>query len=558
MKNQKRNYAFYQVEKFSSIKEMLEIAKNESGEKIAFRYVHKKEQKSKTYEEFVLDTYYLGTALSSIDMTNNHIAVIGENRYEWIATYLTTLKTNGVIVPVDKELPCGDIINVLQHSDSEMLFYSEKFEKYIPEIAEKVPAIKYFVGFDKEEDDGKFLSYNSFIEKGKKLYEEGDTSYTSINTNTEELRMLVYTSGTTGMPKGVMLSEKNLVSSVYYGLQVSTVFGTSLSVLPYHHTYEAVAGLLVALHKHITICINDNLKHVLKNLNLYKPDYIYVVPAFAELFYKNIIKKAKESGKYPFLKIMIPVSNFLRIFNIDLRRKLFASIHEAFGGNLKKIVCGGAPLREELGDFFDGIGMNLINGYGITECSPLISANRDYFNDCRTVGTVLPCCEVKFDGVTSDGYGEICVRGDIVMMGYYKDKERTDDVLKDGWFYTGDYGKFNDREQLMITGRKKNMIVLDNGKNVFPEEIENYVMNIPYVSEVVVKGVTAKDGIKVELCAEVFLSEEKVSEIEGNIEEVLKKDINTQCEELPTYKRVARVEIRKEPFVKTTTNKIKR
>jgi long-chain acyl-CoA synthetase len=215
--------------------------------------------------------------------------------------------------------------------------------------------------------------------------------------------MLVYTSGTTGMAKGVMLTEHNLISCVYYGLQVSTVFDRCLSVLPYHHTYEAVAGILVALHHHSTICINDNLKSVLKNLQLYKPDYIYLVPAFAEIFHKRIWANAKDSHKALALKIMIKLSNFLRIFKIDIRKKLFKSIHEAFGGNLRKIVVGGAPLRAELGDFFDSIGISLINGYGITECSPLVSANMDYLNDCTTVGIPLPCVDIKLGNLTPEG-----------------------------------------------------------------------------------------------------------------------------------------------------------
>ena len=293
-----KNYEFNKVTKFNSINEMLDIAINEAGDKIAFKYKENDEIKEITYKQFQNETIYLGTALHSLGITNTHIAVIGENSYNWITVYLTVLKSNSVIVPVDKELPCSDIINVLNHSDSQVLFYSKKFDKYIDEFSKNLPNIKYFIGFDNKEDNGKILSYQKLLEKGKKLFENGDTSYSSIEkTDTNKLKMLVYTSGTTGMSKGVMLSEHNLVSSVYYGLQVSTVYTTCLSVLPYHHTYEAVSGILVALHHHATICINDNLKSVLKNLQLYKPDYIYLVPAFVEIFYKKIWTNAKESGK---------------------------------------------------------------------------------------------------------------------------------------------------------------------------------------------------------------------------------------------------------------------
>ena len=239
-----------------------------------------------------------------------------------------------------------------------------------------------------------------------------------------------------------------------------------LSVLPYHHTYEAVAGILVALHKHACICINDSLKNVLKNLQLFKPDYLYLVPAFTEVFYKNIWNNAVKTGKDKTLKKAIPISNHLRTIGIDLRPKFFKSIHEAFGGNLKEIICGGAPIRPEVGKFFNDIGITLLNGYGITECSPLVSVNRIKFNDSSTVGVILPCCEVKLENINVDGDGEICVKGDIVMKGYYKDPKRTAKVLKDGWFNTEDYGSINKKGQLVINGRKKNLIVLSNGKNI--------------------------------------------------------------------------------------------
>ena len=555
-----KNYKFREVRKFDTINEMLELAVKEDGDKIAFKYKVKDDVKEVTYKEFQNDTIYLGTALHSLGIKDTHVAVIGDNSYNWITVYLTILKSHNVLVPVDKELPTKDIITVLSHSDSEVLFYAKKFEKCIEELKTNLPNIKYFIGFEEKTDSEKVLSYSKLMEKGKNLYENGDTSYSSIKkTDTNKLKMLVYTSGTTGMAKGVMLSEHNLRSCIYYGLQVATVFTTSLSVLPYHHTYEAVAGLLVALHHRCTICINDNLKAVLKNLQLFKPDYIYVVPAFAEIFYKKIWSNAKESGKDKILKVMIKVSNGLRKVGIDLRKTLFKSVHQAFGGNLQEIVCGGAPIRPELGKFFTDIGINLLNGYGITECSPLVSVNPNDFNDPSTVGIVLPCCDIKFENVTPDGDGEICVKGDIVMMGYYKNPELTKQVLKDGWFNTGDYGRFNDKNQLIINGRKKNLIVLENGKNVFPEEIENYLMGIPYIQEVVVSGIKNKIGAETGLCAEVYLNADKVKELEiTDPEASLKKDIAAVCKGLPVYKHIGKIVIRKKEFEKTTTNKIKR
>ena len=501
-----------EVQKVTSIKEMLNLAVKKAGDKIAFEYKDENDKNKNikvTYKEFVKDTEELGTAITEIGMQDKHIAIIGENSYKWLTVYLTVLKSTGVFVPIDRELNLKGIINVLKHSDSEVLFYSKK--------------------------------------------------YIDLHDNENNLKLLVYTSGTTGDPKGVMLTEHNLISVVYYGLQVADINTKCLSVLPYHHTYEAVAGILVALHKHSCICINDSLKNVLKNLQLYKPDYIYLVPAFTEVFYRNIWNNAQKTGKDKALKKMIPISNALRKIGIDLRGILFKSIHQAFGGNLREIICGGAPIRPEIGKFFNDIGITLLNGYGITECSPLVSVNRLQFNDSSTVGVILPCCEVKLENVTADGDGEICVKGDIVMKGYYKEPEKTNRVLKDGWFNTEDYGHVNKKGQLVINGRKKNLIVLDNGKNVYPEEIENYILGIPYVQEVVVKGKKNKIGQEVALIAEVFLNEEKVKELEiNNVEAKLKEDIQNVCKELPMYKRISDIEIRKEEFEKTTTNKIKR
>ena len=544
----KKNYKLNEVEEVKSIKDLLQKAVNQAGEKNAFRYKRGEKIVDVTYKEFMQDTINLGTALDDLKIGDKHIAVIGDNSYEWLTVYLTVLQSRGIIVPVDKELPIKDIIYVLKHSDSEVLFYSNKFQKDIEEIKKEIPQIKYFIGFDVENDSENILSYKKLKNKGKEIFENGNKEFTEIENDQNILKMIVYTSGTTGLAKGVMLTEHNLLSVVYYGLQVATVYDSCLSVLPYHHTYEAVAGILVALHKHSTICINDSLKNVLSNIQLFKPEHIYLVPAFAEVFYKKIWATVRSQNKEGLLKALIKISNGLRKIGIDLRKSLFKPVTNAFGGKLKEIVVGGAPLRAEIGDFFEAIGIDLLNGYGITECSPLVSVNRPKFNDPATVGVILPCCEVKIIDKNDEGIGEICVKGDIVMMGYYKDEQKTKEVLgEDGWFKTGDYGLINEKNQLVITGRKKNIIVLKNGKNVYPEEVENYILGIPYIQEVIVK----ENKNSSNLCAEVFLSEEKTKD-------EVKKDIAEITKDLPVYKHIADVEIRKEEFIKTTTNKIRR
>ena len=559
----KKGYKYNEVRFMNSVREMLKIAKEEVGEKNAFEYkdeIEKEKIVKVTYKEFVNDTIYLGTALSKYNVLDKHVALIGENSYKWITVYITMLQGNGVFVPIDKELPIEGVINVLKHSESEVLFYSQKYEDWIDKISEELPNIKYFIGLNQEENiDSKKLSYKSFITDGKKEYKNGNKKFYDLKTDSNELRMLVYTSGTTGDPKGVMLTEHNILSVANYGLMVAEIGDRCLSVLPYHHTYEAVAGIIIELFNHSCICINDSLKNVLKNLNLFKPNCIYLVPAFAEVFYKNIWANAKKTKKDKILKAMIPISNVLRKVGIDLRYKLFKSIHEAFGGNLKTIICGGAPLRPEIGKFFNDIGINLLNGYGITECSPLVSVNSIRCNDSSTVGIVLPCCEIKLENKNAEGDGEVCVKGDIVMMGYYKEKEKTDRVLKDGWFNTEDYGHLNKNGQLVINGRKKNLIVLDNGKNVYPEEIENYILKVPYIQEAIVKSKKNENGQETALIAELFLNEEKVKELNvDDIHQKVKLDIRDVCKALAYYKRISEIEIRDKEFVKTTTNKIKR
>lgn len=555
-----KNYQLKEIQSLESIKDLMQKATEQDGEKIAFMYKDGKKDVEVTYNKFQEDTIAIGTALADMNMQDKHIACIGDNSYKWLTVYLSVLKSSGVFVPIDKELPIEDIINILKSSDSEILFYAEKYEKYTEQILREVPNIKFLIGFARKEESNNVLSYDRFIEDGRKAFKNGNRKYADITpTDLDKLKLLVYTSGTTGMAKGVMLSERNIISCAYYGLQVAELKTKCLSILPYHHTYEAVAGLMTALHKHSTICINDSLKNVLRNLQFYKPDYILVVPAFAEMFYKKIIANAKENKKYGMLKVMIVISNVLRKVGIDLRRKLFKSIHSAFGGNLMEIVSGGAPLRPEIGKFFDSIGIDLYNGYGITECSPLVSVNTLNANDPRTVGMVLPCCEVKIVNPDEDGNGEVHVKGKIVMLGYYKNEEKTKEVLSDdGWFNTGDYGNVNAKGQLSITGRKKNLIVLNNGKNVFPEEIESYIARVPYVQEVVVRGIK-EDGREVGLLAEVFLNQETVTNLGiENVEETLKKDIANVTKDLAIYKKISGIKIRDTEFNKTTTNKIKR
>ena len=553
LKNYKK---IYPVKETTSVKDMMEQAINECPDKIAYRYRINKKIIDVTFKEFYDLTLNLGSALESIGATDKHIACIGDNSFDWVTVYFTVLKSDNVLVPIDKELPLKDIIYVLNHSDSNILFYSDRYEDYIEEIKTNCPKLETFICFEKEKDESEAkLSYKQFIEKGKKA--EG---YQEKEHDTKKMKLIIYTSGTTGLAKGVMLSEFNLIRVVVTSLAISTLEKNMLSVLPYHHTYESTCDLLIGFHNHSTICINDSLKHVLNNLQEFKPTGMMIVPAFAELFYKKIWSTAQKEKKDKLLNRLIKISNALRKIHIDLRGLLFKSVRKPFGGELKQLICGGAPLRAEIGRFFNDIGIMMQNGYGITECSPLVSLNTPLVNDPSTVGSPILCVDVKAVNKSEDGYGEICVKGDSVMLGYYKNEEKTKEVLQDGWFNTGDLGYVNEKGQIVIVGRKKYFFVLANGKNIYPEEIENYILAIPYVQDAIVKASTNIHGMNASnLMTEVYLNQEAVKELgEIDIAKKLKDDINEKTRELPTYKKIAEIIIRDEPFEKTTTNKIKR
>ena len=545
-----RNYPLYEVQPFSSIREMIELAVRDAGDDVAYKYKNGDGYCEVTFKEVADSVTVLGSFLHAEELSDKHIACIGPNSYNWILAYLTALRSSGVFVPVDKDLPEADIVHVLKDSEASVVFYSGKYEEILRNHKDELENIKYFIGFQREETDGNFLSFSEVMAGGAALE---PSLFLNESSKPDELKLLVYTSGTTGMSKGVMLSEHNIVSSVYYGLMVSTIYDTGLSLLPYHHTYEAVSDILVSFHHHSTLCINESLSAMLKNLMIYKPSYVYVVPAIAESIYKRIMRNIRKQGMEEQFEHMVEKSNELRAQGIDKRREFFGFIHETFGGKLRKIVCGGAPIRPEIAKFFDDIGLDLINGYGITECSPLVCANHDMYNDFKTVGIKLPCVEWRIDQPNEEGIGEICVKGDIVMIGYYKQPELTAEVLKDGWFYTGDYGYINENDQLTISGRKKNIIVLNNGKNVYPEEIEGYIQDIDYVNEVIVSGEKDEDGNEHSLTAEVFLDEDA----RKTPAEVL-KSIKKACVELPIYKQISKVVIRDKEFPKTSSNKIKR
>ena len=536
--------------KIDSIRQMMYMAATEDGNKVAFKFRAKgKKITEVTFSEFYDDTRYLGAGLCALGLEEGHIACAAKNSYRWIVSYMSRLMSKGVFVPMDKDLPEKDLINVLKVSNSCAVFYDSSTASQLMNNAHLLPDIKYFICLDKDIDDGRFISFDRVMQLGKEAGLE--VFENSVNEDKDILKLLVFTSGTTGASKGVMLSENNLIAQVNYGLKVCNVLSVGLSVLPMCHTYEAVVDIFSSIHCRATMCINTSLKQVLSDFKLFKPDYIIIVPLFAEMFISGIQRNIKKQGKEKKFEFGVKLTKTLRKIGIDVRRKVFADILNEFGGNLKLIICGGAAIRKEIGEFFDVLGITLIGGYGITECSPLVSVNTFSDNSFDSVGHRIPCMEWKIHKPDDNGEGEILVKGDNVMLGYYNDPEQTEKAFKNGWFRTGDYGRITADDKLIITGRKKNLIVLNNGKNIYPEEIENLIMGIDYISEVVVKSKRNIHGDEVALIAEIYCEEEHnkdISEIEADIK-------NALCE-LPPYKQIDTVKLRDKPFKKTLSRKI--
>lgn len=538
--------------KIDSIRQMMLFAVTESGDKCAFKYRTKgKKIAEVTFREFYDECRFLGAGLCELGLETGHIACAAKNSYRWITAYMSRLQSAGVFVPVDKDLPEKDLINVLSVSDSIAVFYDSYVEDILKANAHRLPDIKYFICLDKDIDDGRFISYNRVLELGKEAGAEAFDK--SINTDKDAPKLLVFTSGTTGSSKGVILTENNLLAEINCGLEICHPLSVGLSVLPYCHTYACVVDILSSIHCRSTMCINTSLKQILADFKLYKPDYVIIVPLFAEMFINGIQRNIKKQGKEKQFNKGIKLTRFFRKLGIDLRRKVFAEILEEFGGNLKLLICGGAVIRKEIGEFFDAIGITLIGGYGITECSPLVSVNSFEDNSFDSVGHKISCIEWKINAPDENGEGEIYLKGDNIMKGYYRDPERTEASFDDGWFKTGDYGKLTSDDRLIITGRKKNLIVLKNGKNIFPEEIENYIMSLSYVSEVIVKAKVNACGEETGLVAEIYCEDPKSIPVSG-----IESDISGVLSELPPYKHIDEVIIREVPFKKTTSRKIVR
>lgn len=527
MKN--KPYPLYSLPQISDLKDMVRYRTAESSDEIAFSFMAGTEKIARrTFQEFNDDVNCFGTYLFNKGYHNAHIAIIGKNSYEWLVAFLAIVNGGNVAVPIDKNLPSEKVCQLLTQSDCCAAVVSKKGVCLI----ENTNDIEAFSTLD----------FSDYIAEGRKLIENNDREFIDYEIQPEKMAAIFFTSGTTGDSKGVMLSHKNMASDINAACKNFVLEGNTVSVLPFHHTFGLITAIFKVYNYGFATHLNSSLKNLQAELRELKPQTLFVVPLFVQTFYKSILSTARKKGKEKLIIRASKISGTLLNVGVDLRNMLFQSVLSAFGGNLEYIICGGAALDAKYVKALRSFGINILNGYGITECSPVVSVNRNHYWRDGSVGQVLEGCSVK---ITDDG--EILVKGDNVMLGYYNDETATKAVLNDGWYSTGDIGHVDEDGFLYITGRKKNLIILSNGENVSPEEIEEQILRDDAVCEAIVyedKG---------SLSVQIFPNEE----FTGNQEyfETLIKNYNKVQ---PQYKHIQRVLLKDEEFEKNSTKKILR
>ena len=566
MKNSKQRKV-YEPEIIENYRELMKRIKTKFGNNIAYKYKKKpgdKEIIQKTYNQYIDDVKALSTSLLELGYEGKKVALIGNNRYEWCTTYMAVTTGNMIIVPIDKALPDNEIENLITRSGVEIAFFDKKYNDIMLKLKNKENTkLTTLISMDDEKQEG-IEKYSELLKNGYGLLEKGSNKYEKIKIDSNKMSILLFTSGTTSNPKGVMLSQKNICSNLSDFSSWVKIHenDTLLSFLPIHHTFECTITFLYGMFSGATIAFCDGLKYIQKNMKEYKISILVAVPLVLETMYKKIQKGIKEQGKEKLIKNITKISNAMLKLHIDLRRKLFKQILDQFGGKLRVILYGAAKMNKETIIGFNNMGIDLVQGYGLTETSPVIAAETDKEKKPGSVGLVFDDLEVKIDNPDKEGVGEIIVKGPSVMLGYFENEEETKKAFKNSYFKTGDYGYFDKEEFLYVTGRKKDIIVLRNGKNVYPEEIETLINNIPYVKESLVYQ-REKNETDTMLCAKIVYDKETIENILGKksekeYKEKIWEEIKNINNNLPTFKHIKKIELTTEEFEKTTTHKIKR
>lgn len=547
---------------FQNVREIIRYSVKKFADKTAFTIKIKKDNnvsyKKITYKKLGRQIDSLGTELIKQGLKNKRIAVISKNRYEWVLSYLAVLDGVGIVVPLDKGLPDQEIISSLQRSRADAVIFEEKNLDLMKKIkAEQCTNVKKYILMDDIEEKG-FLNLNQMIKDGDASINSGNREYLDAKIDNDKMSVILFTSGTTSLAKAVMLSHRNIASNVtgmrpYYRFYDTDV---NMAFLPFHHTFGST-GIVIMLSDGVNNVFCDGLRYIQENLKEYKVSVFVCVPLILEAMHKRIIKTVEKTGQMKKLEKGKKISKGLLKIGIDVRRKIFKNIIDELGGKLRLVISGAAALNKQVGADFNAFGIYTVQGYGLTETSPVVAAEDEKTLGHGTVGKPLFNVKVKIDNKDKDGIGEIAVKGPNVMLGYYEDEEATNEVLKDGWFYTGDLAYYDEHHCIKITGRKKSVIVLKNGKNIYPEELENLISELPYVAENMVFGYPKGDDLIVS--AKIVYNKEFFKGIpKDEIESKIWDDIKEINAGLTKFKHIKKIIVTDEPMIKTTTAKVKR
>ena len=553
--------------KFTDLKDMITKSKEKFGNNTA--YILKEGEgkyKNVTYNKFVDEINALGTKLIDMGLKDKRIAVISDNRYEWAVDYLAVVAGTGIVVPLDKALPNNEIESLVQRSEVEAIFFSNKYDEVINKMkTEQNTKIKYFISMDLDKKENDIYSQKELTEQGKELIEKGNREFLDAKIDPEVMGIMLFTSGTTAMSKAVMLSHRNICANLF---DIGSVIKLDendrmLSFLPLHHTFECTVGFLYPISTGGSIAFCEGIRHIADNAKEYKVTAMISVPILFEAMYKKIMKGIEKKGKLKTVQRGIKISQFLLKFGIDIRRKLFKEILDNLGGEARLFVAGGAALAPETEKGFNEFGVKMLQGYGLTESSPVIAAEDDKYQRLGSIGKAFPSLDVKIDNPNEEGIGELLAKGPSIMMGYYNNEEATKETLdEDGWLHTGDLARIDEDGYIFISGRKKFVIVLKNGKNIYPEELETVVNNIEGVTESFVYGKPEDDG-DYKICAKIVYDKEVVEKVYGvtneeEIKQAIWQEVKKANKTMPAYKYVREIIVTDKPLIKTTTQKIKR
>ena len=555
----------YKYLEINDLKDMLNKSGEKYGEKIAYKIkIEKDKYKTYTHKEIRQMINYLGTRLIDLGLQNKRIAIIGENRYEWEIAYLSVACGTGIVVPLDKSLPQNELEKLIERSEIEAIFYSEKYNDMLKNIVSRgIGKLKTLISMDLKNHLDGIYSQKELIDEGQILVEGGDERFIKAKIDNEKMSVMLFTSGTTSDSKIVAISHKNLVSNL---MDIASVLDINsddvfLSFLPLHHVFECTVGFLFSLYVGAETVFCDGIRYIVENLNEYKVSVMASVPAIYERIFKMI---RREIAKKDNLEEILENEKKYQNSSMEEKKEVFKSIHDMLGGNIKLLISGAASLDKEIEQKYRNLGLNLVQGYGLTETSPVIGIGTKKYHKVGSIGKTVPSVEAKVINCNKEGIGELIVRGPNIMLGYYKNEDATKKAIIDGWFYTGDLARIDEDGYIFICGRKKNVIVLKNGKNIYPEEMENLINKIEGVEESFVYGKQmSNDKENIKVYAKIVYDEEVVNnaykvQSEKEIHDEIAKKIREINSLMPKYKAIRGFSLTKEPLIKTTTNKLKR